>query len=73
LIVSSYAPGTWRLNVLDLSLGIVLLGIFVFAGLFAQIAGVTSVQPSIFLMAAALTLLGLSLAGGARRLPDFND
>ena len=70
LIVSSVAPGTWRVNVLDLSLGFVLLGIFVLAGLFAQIAGVISVQPSIFLMAGALTLLGLSRSSHGARLAD---
>lgn len=60
LIVSSYAPGTWRENVVDRRLGFVILAIFALAGLFAQIAGMIHVQPSIFLLAAALLLIGIS-------------
>jgi hypothetical protein len=60
LIASSYAPGQWRAKPVDQTLGFLLIGVFVLAGLFSQIAELTGVQFSILLMIAVLVLLGLT-------------
>lgn len=60
LVVSSFPEGQWRATNHDRALGFLLLGIFVMAGLFGQIADVIRVQPSLFLTTAALVLLGIS-------------
>ncbi len=69
LVISTFAPGAWRANLVDRSLGIVWLGIFVLAGMFSQIATVIQIQPSIFLMTAALVLLGWDRSGD-EQCPD---
>ena len=59
LLVSSCPPGQWKSVPIELCLGLVLLAMFVLAGLFQQIAQVTHVQLSVLLMTAALVLVGL--------------
>lgn len=58
LIVVRDRPGEWKARATDQILAMVVLGLFVLAGMFASIGGAIRVQPSVFLLVAALVLIG---------------
>ena len=62
LIASSFAAGQWRDKPADFALAFVLIGIFGFAGMFAQISEATRVQPSVLLLIGAMVLIGVKLS-----------
>lgn len=57
LIATTFVPGQWKSNPTEKAIAVLLGSLFVFAGMFSNVANTIRIQPSIFVIVAVIVLI----------------